>query len=661
MADSTPGPCYDFARFGVWGMGVQVSSGALFQFGLFEADATHRTLIYKGVRVKIQDKPFQVLILLLENPGKIITREELRRALWPEGTYVDFDGSLNVNLKKLRAAIDDDFENPRFIETVPRQGYRFIAPVSVIQHDEIEGGLPKNASLPMTAETSSAVPSRKATPWFTIAVAALVLLSAGAGWAYFLRGHSVVHAAPKVIAVLPFSNQGAGPDFDYLRYAIADDLVTDLTHASSISVLPFSATSKYGAQPADPVEIGTELRATHVLAGRFRRDQNNLRVHLELVDVAQSKAVWSDELTIAPQELIALHQKLAASATQSLLPAMNILGAAANDIPLPKNERAFDLFLHSTMVSLDPGPNQMAIKKLDQSIALDGSYAPAWHQLAWRHYIDYQYGTGGQSAKARSLAAYARERELDPNAEPWISLRVEQGDLQGAYDEVSDFMRRHPQNSSLHFGVSYVLRYAGLLDESRKECEAVLAADAVHGFRSCATPFILSGDYTGAQKFIDLDKSSGVAALMRMEIALRTQNTSAALAEAATAAKMGYHRVNAELAQAFLGHASDGELRKIVGEMEVDPVSSQDPELLYENAATLAFCQQQDAALRQLKRAIDGNYCSYPAMDEDPLFDSIRQRPEFTALRQSAIRCQERFQAHRQQVNPTLRAQGQAD
>src|SRR5260370_37890175 len=107
-----------------------VSSGPVFKSGLFEADVARNTLTRKGVRVKLQDQPFRVLTLLLERPGEIVTREELRQKLWPEGTFVDFDGSLNVILKKLRAALNDDPDNPRFIETVPRRGYRFIAPVS---------------------------------------------------------------------------------------------------------------------------------------------------------------------------------------------------------------------------------------------------------------------------------------------------------------------------------------------------------------------------------------------------------------------------------------------------------------------------------------------------------------------------------------------------
>lgn len=104
----------------------------LFRFGLFEADAAHNALTRNGVRVKIQDQPFRVLMLLLQRPSEIVTREEFREKLWPDGTFVDFDGSLNAILKKLRAAIDDNSDNPCFVETIPRRGYRFIATVSVI-------------------------------------------------------------------------------------------------------------------------------------------------------------------------------------------------------------------------------------------------------------------------------------------------------------------------------------------------------------------------------------------------------------------------------------------------------------------------------------------------------------------------------------------------
>ena len=110
-------------------MQPQFSSARVFGFGQFEADLTNNTLTRNGMRVKIQEQPFRVLILLLQARGDLVSREMLRQNLWPDGTHVDFDGSLNVILKKLRAALDDDADNPRFIETVPRRGYRFIAPI----------------------------------------------------------------------------------------------------------------------------------------------------------------------------------------------------------------------------------------------------------------------------------------------------------------------------------------------------------------------------------------------------------------------------------------------------------------------------------------------------------------------------------------------------
>src|SRR5262245_19636363 len=135
------------------------ASGNLFRFGIFELDSAGGILTRSGARVKIQEQPFRLLLILLERPGEIVSRDELRQRLWPEGTYVDFDGSLNVLLKRLRATIGDDPDNPRFIETIPRRGYRFIAPVAVVQPKLEQPAVvaPKNGSLKVSPQASSGV------------------------------------------------------------------------------------------------------------------------------------------------------------------------------------------------------------------------------------------------------------------------------------------------------------------------------------------------------------------------------------------------------------------------------------------------------------------------------------------------------------------------
>ena len=647
-----------------------VSSGRVFRFGQFEADAARNTLMRAGVRVKVQDQPFRVLLLLLERPNEIVSREELRQSLWPNGTFVDFDGSLNVILKKLRAALDDDSENPRFIETVPRRGYRFIAPVSQANGKSESGAFPVAIEpiTPLVVETAAlpATPSRHhALLKKSVAAGLMALVAIGLGWLQYRKqpigvplDASANVSSRKSVAVLPFANEGAGPDLDFLRYAIADDLVTDLAYAHSVSVRPFASTTKYASQPFDPAAVGGELRVTYVVAGGFLLDNKVLRVNAELVDVARNQPVWRESITVSPQELIKLHDKLAASASQGLLPAINVAGASLADIPSPQNEQALDLFLHSLSISLDPKPNLLAIKKLEESVALDGSYAPAWQQLAWRYYMDFHYGTGGDRAIARSLQASKRQSELDPNTPPVsITIHVEQGNLNDAYDQASEFLRRRPDSSMAHFWMSYVYRYAGLLDEANRECDAGLALDpGFNMLRSCAFPAIMAGDYTRAQRYINLDENFG--AWMRLRIALRTNNAAAVLKELGEATRSGFNRADVilQLFQTYMDHAPEADIRRAGARVEDDPVAVLDHELFYQNAEDLLFCGQVEAGLRQLRKSIEGGYCSYPAMDKDPVFNRIRQNPEFTDLRAAGMRCQQAFLSHRKRVATSLAA-----
>ncbi|MGD0759166.1 MAG: winged helix-turn-helix domain-containing protein [Candidatus Sulfotelmatobacter sp.] len=617
----------------------------VYRFGLFQVDADRGKLLRQGVPVKLQEQPLQVLCLLLERPGEIVTRDELRQSLWPEGTYVEFDGSLNAALKRLRFALGDDADNPIFIETVPRRGYRFIAPVECQQPSEPPSvAIPPTrleSSVPTVGDDSSSVSRWR---WWMLAGMAVLLILVG--WRYAARRWPSPPAARIVIAVLPFSNEGAGPDFDYLRYAVANDLATDLTSVRSVTVRPFASTSRYGSQSADPAAVGKELHVTHVVVGGFLLDKRNLRVNLELVDVARNQAVWREEISVSPEELVALHDKLAMRTVKGILPAVNISNASAEEMPTPKNEHALDLFLHSLTIPLDPEPNQLAIKKLEESVSLDSGYAPAWGELGWRYYVDFHYGSGSEAAVAKSLRAYKRQSELDPNMPPVsTNIRVEQGDLNGAYDQAAEFLRRRPDSSMAHFGMSYVLRYAGLQDQAGKECDAALALDpGFNGFRSCANPFILLGDYAHAQRYISLD--AGFGALMRMRIAIHTGKGTAALTESNTATQLGFRSMNRF--QPFLRACVNHDPKV---NFEADPVAERDAELLFQNAELLGWCGQGDAALRELRKAIKGGHCSYPAMDTDSLFDSIRQRPEFGELRQAAIQCQQDFVTHRQQVD----------
>ena len=656
------------------------------RFGPYEADLRAGVLRKDGTKIRVQEKPLQVLAALAERQGEMVARAELQKRLWPNETFFDFEDGLNTAIKKLRVALCDDAEEPRYIETIPRRGYRFLVPVEILAgngetaaapavqppvialvpspvsasrnqpSDFAAGAAEKARSSGAQAQSSSQRIRRR----YALVAGVAIAVAAGAFAASKLVRRPASTPTPKVVAVLPFSNEGAGPKFDYLRYAIANDLVTDLSHVRSVTVRPFASTARYASEPADPATIGKRLRVSDIVAGGYLLENNNLHVTMELVDVARDATVWRTELVVSPQRLIVLGNRLAGRMTQGLLPTMNIRDASVSEMPVPTSERAFDLYLHSIAASHDPEPNVAAIEDLEKSVSLDPNYAPAWGELGRRYYIDYEYGKGGAASRAKALEAYKNETELDPNSGVNVAIILaQQGELSAAYDRAATLLQRRPNDAMAHMTMGYVLRYAGLLDEATKQCKAAIAIDPGNSyFRSCATPFTLLGQYDEARKFALLDENTGFGAELRMEIALRTGDRVKALAEAAKASKAGGMQ-DADIVQACLRPDTPQELPQTIGAMrriELGPNWTHDPEGFYRYASVLSFCGQADAALDQLRNAIQGNYCSYPAMENDPLFAPIRQQPEFKELEQAAIRCQQNFLTHQHQLDATLQA-----
>jgi eukaryotic-like serine/threonine-protein kinase len=289
------------------------SSGQVFRFGLFEADVARNTLTRNGMRVKIQDQPLVVLILLLERPSEIVSREELRHRLWPADTYVDFEGSLNVILKKLRAAIDDDSENPRFIETVPRHGYRFIAPVSVGQARALQAirqdGVVQNAPQSKTQPAAEAGRALTGQRLLLYAACTLILVSLTVA-AWFAsrrktsgsspRSVSASASAPirlrKSVAVLGFHNISGRTDDTWLATAFPEMLRTELAGGEKLRLVssegvanlllssPWPQTDTL--DQATTARIGTALNSDLLVMGSYtiiaRADRTQLRVDVRL-------------------------------------------------------------------------------------------------------------------------------------------------------------------------------------------------------------------------------------------------------------------------------------------------------------------------------------------------------------------------------------------
>jgi serine/threonine protein kinase/tetratricopeptide (TPR) repeat protein len=450
------------------------------------------------------------------------------------------------------------------------------------------------------------------------------------------------------VAVLPFQNVGSDKSIDFLRLALPDEITTILSYTRSLSIRPFATTSKYIEPNFDLQKAGQEMRVASIVTGHFLKAGEQLQITLEAVEVENNRLLWRDTLNVPAQNMIAMQEQIAARARGGLAPVLGSSAFTTDTVVRPKNEEAYALYLRSAAVPNDPAPNKQAIDMLERAVGLDSTYAPAWAALAERYYIDSQYAGGGEAMKKRSDAAAERALALDPNfivaGARLTRNRVERGELAKAYQEAEDLVRRRPDNAEAHFTLGYVLRYAGLLQESASQCDTALSLDPENfRWRSCAIVFSQRGDYQRAMDYLHLDLGSEYYKALSIEVLMRTGKEREALQIGPPA--IANLRASYALLLACAGHRPLPEIAELARSVHLED----DPEENYFSAAALAYCGQTESALQMLRRTIEGNYCSYPAIDSDPLFASSRGKPEFGEVRSAAINCQKKFLAERGQ------------
>ena len=274
-----------------------VPARRLIQFGVFELDMDAAELHKQGVKFKLQDQPFKVLQILLEKPGQIVTRNELRARVWPANTYVEFDQGLYSAMGRLRETLGDSSESPRFVETLPRRGYRFIAPITesapiaenarIAEPDlRVEKGIPKAANRLRRFAVSIVAG--------LLGGALLLGVFLGfdiAGAREWLRRYSnrPIHS----IAVLPLENLSGDPGQDYFADGMTDELITNLAQLSGVRVISRTSIMQYKDTKKTLPQIGRELNVDAVVEGSVVRSGNRVRITAQLVDAATDQHLWA--------------------------------------------------------------------------------------------------------------------------------------------------------------------------------------------------------------------------------------------------------------------------------------------------------------------------------------------------------------------------------
>jgi DNA-binding winged helix-turn-helix (wHTH) protein/TolB-like protein len=291
-------------------------SSARVRFGQFEFDPSHGELKRDGVPVRLQPQPARVLTLLVERAGDVVARDELRQRIWGSDTFVDFERGLNFCVAHIRSALGDSADSPRFVETIPRRGYRFIAPVAPIAAPTIAA--PGAVAEPVPRPRDS---GRK---WIAAGVAATVVLGAlglMAGRLWLLRA---AHAPVVRVAVMPFDNETGSPEYDQVARGVADATVARLASPellSRINVVGNAAILRGPRDRRDLKAIGTELGVDYVVLGQVKRDRDRVRLIAHLIRVSDQGHMWAqtfDRADFSLQVQTELANEIARSITARL-------------------------------------------------------------------------------------------------------------------------------------------------------------------------------------------------------------------------------------------------------------------------------------------------------------------------------------------------------
>ncbi len=289
------------------------------RFGTFEVSLQSGEVRKAGLRIRVQQQPMKLLEILLEHPGEVVTREDLRSRVWPGESFGDFDQALNIAIRKLRSALGDSAESPRFIETLPKRGYRFIADVSVVDTDArprkqelVAGDLPATDPGPKIQGIGLAVtPQRRLWPtrWIIVALALVLSLAILSVWLF--RSRAPAPTGIRSIAVLPLENLSGDASQNYFADGMTDELITDLAQISALRVISRTSVMVYkGARKPLP-QIARELNVDAVVEGTVLRSGDEIRITAQLIEASTDKHLWSQSYEGGLRDTLALQNRVA--------------------------------------------------------------------------------------------------------------------------------------------------------------------------------------------------------------------------------------------------------------------------------------------------------------------------------------------------------------
>jgi len=390
------------------------------RFGVFEVDLRAGQLTKRGLRLRLQEQPFQVLAMLLEKPGELVSREELRSRLWPR-TIVDFDHGLNKAINKIREALGDSAENPRFVETVARRGYRFLADVEAIDSPspqpkvapDVAGDAGRSSAAHLGAAWSR-LPHSLAWKLFGFGLA--LVLAAALFWTVYPRNYS--SSKIRSLAVLPLENLSGDASQDYFAEGMTDELITHLGQISALRVISRTSVMTYKSTRKSLAEVARELNVEAVVEGSVLRSGERVRITAQLIEVPADRHMWAQSYEGDLRDTLTLQNSVARAIAEQVRATLNRQEKAALEKSRAVNPEAYEAYLKGRYFwNKRTGDGlKKAIDYFSLAIEKDPDYAEAYSGLADSYALsgDWEYAIlSPQDASPKAKAAATKALALD--------------------------------------------------------------------------------------------------------------------------------------------------------------------------------------------------------------------------------------------------------
>ena len=626
------------------------------RFGAFEADLSSGELRKHGLRIKLQDQPFQILAMLLDRPGEVLTREELHQKLWPTDTFVDFDHGLNNAINRLRDALNDSAEAPRFIETLPRRGYRFISQVEGEAISDSFAGREKSLGPSGNDQAGSVTATRTLSPWWRSRWAAwgaaAVVLSLLSGFAVSVwkgRFSSSAHAMRiEAIAVLPLENLTGDSSQEYFADGMTDALITNLAQVSSLRVISRASTMRYKGVHDPLADVARKLNVDAFVEGSVARSGNRVRITAQLIDAASDRHLWAHSYESDLRDVLTLQDSVARDITQQIRVKLTPQEQSRLARNQSVNPEAYDYYLRGRFHAYDKNREDLeaAIGLLENAVKLDPNFALPHAYLA-RVYSGkaFLYQRENKHLQEIALAHSDQALALEPDlAEAHFGRAGILWTHSNHFppEEVVRELRRaielNPNFDEAHQQLGAVYNHIGLLDKAADELQQALAINPTYtGARFRLGINLLSqGKYEQALLFFN-DTQRFIPSMWTFQTSLalfelgRKKEASTLISEFLRTEPQdegGVVTAMQALLLADSGRRSDAE-QMIQVAIKKGEGFGHFHHTAYGVGSAYALMNEPQQALKWLQMAADDGFPCYPMFENDPILNNLRRDPHF--------------------------------